>query len=56
MYRGVKRYQYDNLGKQSKYLDCFAYGLMGIFVYGNPLLLPVTICNELYHLELQFRK
>jgi len=57
--RGANYYKYIN-NKYDKnnihlYSDSFMYGIYGILMYANPLLLPITIHKELYRLEIDIR-
>lgn len=57
--RGVKSYNY-NYNKYKKdepymYLNLVCNGLFGIFIYANPILLPVTTHKEFYRLETNLR-
>lgn len=58
-YRGVKDYNYTyNRYKKNEpyiYLNSVVDGFLGIFMYANPALLPVTIHKELYRLEVDIR-
>ncbi len=38
------------------YLHSIMSGGVGVFAYGNPLLLPITLHKELYRLEVNIRK
>ena len=57
--RGINYYKYD-YNKYEKnepymYLTSLSYGLFGIIVYANPILLPITIHKELYRFEIDMR-
>lgn len=57
--RGMKYYKY-NCYKYEKnepyiYSNSIIYGLFGIIVYANPILLPITLHKELYRLEIDIR-
>jgi hypothetical protein len=57
--RGVNSYNYShNKYEKNKpyiYIDSMINGILGITVYTNPLLLPITIHKELYRLETNIR-
>ena len=57
--RGVNSYKYtDNKYEKNKtfiYTNSIVHGILGIVVYGNPVLLPITIHKELYRLEINTR-
>jgi len=46
---------YSNKKEPYMYSTKFANGLLGVFVYVNPLLLVITIPKEIYRLEVKFR-
>ena len=61
--RGLNLYDY-NYNKFNSYSDKkepymystkFANGLLGVFVYVNPILLVITIPKEIYRLEVNIR-
>ena len=57
-FRGLKYYDYD-ISKKKKpymYLHSTMNGCLGVFIYANPLLLPITLHKELYRLEVGIRK
>jgi hypothetical protein len=57
--RGVNCYKYSHdkydKDKPYLYLSSVGNGIFGILMYGNPLLLPVSIYKELYRLEISIR-
>ena len=53
--RGINSYKYDKIKKPYIYSDSLVDGLIGIFMYGNPMLLPIFIHKELYRLEVNIR-
>ena len=57
--RGVNSYKYSNIKYEKNepflYSNSIIYGLVGIVIYGNPILLPITIHKELYRLEINTR-
>lgn len=53
--RGINSYKYDKIKEPYIYSDSIIDGLIGIFVYGNPILLPLFIHKELYRLEVNIR-
>ena len=57
--RGVNshKYTYNEFKTNEPYMysDSILNGLFGIFVYANPLLLPITMHKELYRLETNIR-
>jgi len=69
VYRGFKDYnnKYDkeyklyleNNCKLKKpeyyYIDCISSSFIGLFVYGNPILLPIFAYHEIVDLEKKFR-
>ena len=61
--RGINYYQYthnilNNNDKNKPYIysNSIIDGILGIFIYGNPIFLPMTIHKELYRLEISIRK
>jgi len=57
--RGVNSYKYTQ-NKYEKnetfiYTDSIIHGFFGVILYGNPVLLPITIHKELYRLEINTR-
>jgi hypothetical protein len=54
--RGVNSYKYtQNKYEKNKtfiYTDSIIHGIFGVILYGNSLLLPITIHKELYRLEI----
>jgi hypothetical protein len=50
-------YNYNNLAKKDTYLyiSKVQQGLLGIFLYINPLFLPINIYKEIYRLEVNIR-
>jgi hypothetical protein len=59
VYRGLKEYDYDyNKSKNKKtylYSSRFWYGIVGAFVYINPVFSFITIPREIYRLEVVIR-
>jgi len=60
--RGINSYDYQynknkNLEQNQRYLYSgkFCYGLLGIIIYVNPLLLFITVPKEVYRLEVNLR-
>lgn len=57
--RGVKSYKYNHekydKNKPYVYLNSIIDGIFGVFIYGNPIFLPLTIHKELYRLEINTR-
>jgi hypothetical protein len=59
--RGVKHYNYKHKNNKYEssqtylYLKSLGYGCYGFALYCNPILLPFTICKELYRLEVNIR-
>ena len=56
-FRGVNYYKYKCSINDNPYIysNSIVDGVLGIFLYGNPILLPVTIHKELYKLEINIR-
>ena len=53
---GVRHYKYTHEKKRPYiYLNLTIYGMLGTFLYANPILLPLTIHKELYRLEIDIR-
>lgn len=57
--RGINSYGYNykkyNKDAQYLYLHSFLYGLAGLGLYCNPILLPFSVCKEIYRLEVNIR-
>ena len=57
--RGINYYKYthNNYHKNESYVysNSIIDGIHGIFIYGNPIFLPITIHKELYRLEITIR-
>ena len=63
--RGINYYKYthDTLNKNNNndknkpyiYSNSIIDGFLGIFIYGNPIFLPIIIHKELYRLEVSIR-
>ena len=59
-YRGLNSYDHYmkksyNRDKKVMFVDKFGYGLIGIILYANPLLIPISIYKESYKLEVDIR-
>ena len=52
--RGVNSYNYSH-NKPYLYSSSFMYGMVGLFIYVNPVFLPFTTYKELYRLEINIR-
>ena len=52
--RGVNSYNYSN-NKPYLYSSSFMYGMVGLFLYVNPVFLPLTTYKEFYRLEINIR-
>jgi hypothetical protein len=57
LFRGVNYYKYKCSINNKPYIysDSIIDGGLGIFLYGNPILLPIIIHKELYKLEINIR-
>ena len=57
--RGVNSYKYEKNNYEKNetfiYTNSIIHGIFGVILYGNPLLLPITIHKELYRLEINIR-
>ena len=57
--RGTNFYKYNynkyNENESYMYSNSLINGFFGMFVYGNPVTLPITIYKELYRLEVNIR-
>ena len=55
--RGLNEYEYNHKHDYKNYLytDKILNGLMGLFLYINPGLLPFAIYKEIYRLEINLR-
>ena len=55
--RGLNEYEYNHKHDHKNYLytDKILNGLMGLFLYVNPSLLPFAIYKEIYRLEINLR-
>ena len=55
--RGLYEYEYDHKHNHKNYFytDKIFNGLMGLFLYVNPGLLPFAIYKEIYRLEINLR-
>lgn len=59
LYRGINAgiYHYNKKDVSNiMYTHLLEYGLFGIIVYINPCMLPITLCKELYRLEVNIRQ
>ena len=56
--RGVQHYNYHTNKHNQKYYysSSLGHGLGGVLLYGNPVLLFITIPKEIYRLEVTMRK
>ena len=57
--RGINYYKYthNKYEKDKPYVYSYSIidGLLGIIIYANPILLPISIHKELYRLEVNIR-
>jgi hypothetical protein len=57
--RGINSYKYNHYKYEKKetymYSSLILNGILGIFIYVNPILLPITLYKELYRLEINIR-
>lgn len=57
--RGVNYYKYtcNNYEKKNPFIysNSIIDGILGLFLYANPILLPITIHKEIYRLEINIR-
>jgi len=59
--RGLNSYDYNYNKSKSIHKETYLYiskgqqGLIGLFLYINPLLLPINIYKEIYRLEVNIR-
>lgn len=59
--RGINNYEYEYSNNQYNkmtylYIDKISYGIYGICLYINPILLPMSVYKEVYRLEINMRK
>ena len=54
IFRGVKLYSYEN-HNPFLYSHMVVYGLGGLSIYSNPILLPWVLHKEVYRMEVQVR-
>ena len=55
--RGIEHYGYRRSHIEPyMYINSIASGICGSCIYANPILLPFTIYNELYNLEVYIRE
>ena len=52
--RGVNYYNYSDK-EPYLYSSSFMYGIFGLVIYANPILLPFTTYKEVYRLEINIR-
>jgi len=57
MYRGIKKYNYENdkTNKDYMYTNSLMNGAIGVIVYANPFFLPLNLYNEIWRLEVHLR-
>jgi hypothetical protein len=57
--RGANSYTYNHnkFGKNQQYLYMYSmsHGFIGVLMYANPLLFPITASKEIYRLEVNLR-
>ena len=54
--RGINYYKYTHdKNKPYIYSNSIIDGILGIFIYGNPIFLPIIIHKELYRFEISIR-
>ena len=57
--RGINSYKYNHKKYEKNedylYVNLLLNGVFGIFMYVNPLFLPLSIYKELYRLEINLR-
>ena len=53
--RGLQSYDYTYRKEPYLYIHKGQYGILGLFLYMNPLLLPLTLYKEMYRLEVNLR-
>ena len=56
--RGVQHYNYQSTKRNEKfyYSSALGFGIGGVFIYANPILVFVTVSKEIYRLEVSMRK
>ena len=56
-YRGINAgiYHHKKLNNEYLYVNTLGYGVYGVCVYINPVLLPITLYKEVYRLEVNIR-
>lgn len=57
--RGINYYNYTHYKYEKNqpyfYTSSFLNGIFGIIMYGNPILIPITLYKEIYRLEINVR-
>ena len=57
--RGSKSYEFQqkkqNNTKYILYSTIICHGLIGVFLYCNPIIFPIVACKEIYRLEVNLR-
>jgi hypothetical protein len=57
--RGVNSHNFSHFKNETKepiiYTNSFIYGFFGLFMYANPIFLPISIYKEIYRLEVDIR-
>lgn len=55
--RGLDDYNYtvNQRNKLYMYSDAFMFGLLGVIVYINPILVPLNVIKEIYRVEVNLR-
>jgi hypothetical protein len=56
--RGVQHYTYQTTNRKEQYYysSAFGFGLGGILMYLNPILIGPTVYKEIYRLEVNLRE